>query len=187
MSVDQEKARLAVDMLLRAIGEDPTRPGLEDTPARVARWFTEFLDADHGNVAVMFDTEGESYDEMVVLRGVRFASLCEHHLLPFTGVATVGYVPGKGGVIGLSKLARIVRVHASRLQVQERLANDIADQVERITEGLGVGVVLRATHLCATIRGVRAEGTEFVTSSLRGVFLAKPEARAEFLALARGA
>ena len=187
MTVDRQMTADAVDLLLHAIGEDPEREGLRDTPARVARFWAEFLDGDHGTVNRIFPQEGAHYDEMIVLRGIRFYSLCEHHLLPFSGTATVGYIPNGAGLLGLSKLARIVRRHAAALQVQERLTAQVADEVQELTCALGVGVYVTAVHLCAAMRGVRSEDSEFVTSVMRGVLLSKPEARAEFLALARDA
>ena len=187
MTVKQDRVKRATHLLLEAIGEDPDREGLRDTPARVARFWAEFMDGDHGTVNRIFPQEGAHYDEMIVLRGIRFYSLCEHHLLPFTGTATVGYVPNGAGLLGLSKLARIVRRHAASLQVQERLTAQVADEVMELTGALGVGVYIEAVHLCAAMRGVRSEDSAFVTSVMRGVLLTKPEARAEFLSLARHA
>ena len=168
----------AVYDLLRAIGEDPERDGLRDTPGRVARFWDDFLQPDYGQLDRVFAT---SYDEMVMLRGVRYYSLCEHHLLPFYGKAAVAYIPDRRGVLGLSKLARIVFKHASRLQLQERLAQDIADEVEHLTKARGVGVSISGVHLCACMRGIKAVDSEFVTNVLRGVMHDEPAARAEFL------
>lgn len=183
MSVRSEKVVAAVTSLLVAIGEDPERPGLKDTPMRVARFWAEFLNSDQGQLDRVFP---DSFDEMVVLRGVRFFSLCEHHLLPFFGTAAVAYIPNGEGVLGLSKLARIVRKHAGRLQVQERMAKEVADEVEELTAAKGVGVSLSGLHLCAAMRGVRALDAQFVTNVLRGAMRNDPAARAEFLDAVRG-
>ena len=167
--------------ILVAIGDDPDRPGLVDTPARVARMYEEILWGGDFTPTVF---ENPGYDEMVVERGIPFCSLCEHHLLPFLGVAHVAYVPA-GKVIGLSKIARLVRARAGRLQIQERLTAEIADELDRLLHPTGVGVVLEGEHLCMTMRGVRCPGTVTVTSALRGCLKDKPEARAEFFAICR--
>jgi GTP cyclohydrolase I len=167
--------------MLVAIGEDPDRPGLADTPNRVARMYEEILVGEEFASAV-FANPG--YDEMVVERNIPFYSLCEHHLLPFFGIAHVAYVPAEK-VIGLSKIARLVRARAGRLQIQERLTAEIADELDRLLHPLGVGVVLEAEHLCMAMRGVRCPGAVTVTSSLRGCLKEKPEARAEFFAICR--
>jgi GTP cyclohydrolase I len=164
-----------------AIGEDPHRPGLADTPSRAARMYEEILRGGDF-VPTVFDNPG--YDEMVVEREIPFYSLCEHHILPFFGVAHVGYVPADR-VIGLSKIARLVRARAGRLQIQERLTAEIADELDRLLHPVGVGVVLKAEHLCMAMRGVRCPGAVTLTSSLRGCLKEKPEARAEFLAICR--
>lgn len=164
-----------------AIGDDPDREGLADTPARVARMYEEILGGGDF-VPSVFDNPG--YDEMVVERGIPFYSLCEHHMLPFFGVAHVGYVPADK-VIGLSKIVRLVRARAGRLQIQERLTAEIADELDRLLSPVGVGVVVEAEHLCMSIRGVRTPETVTVTSSLRGCLKDKPEARAEFFAICR--
>lgn len=176
----------AVTRLLEHIGEDPTRPGLADTPDRVLRAFTELTAGYRDDpAAILTRVFPDDYDELVILRGVTFTSLCEHHLLAFTGTASVGYIPTPGqGVVGLSKLARLVDCFARRLQVQERLTMQVADAIEAHLHPVGVGVVVRAEHSCMGCRGVRKPGAEMVTSALRGALRAKPEARAEFLALA---
>jgi len=172
---------------LEWIGEDPMRPGLQATPARVLRALGELTSGYKENpgalLAVQFPEDG--VDQMIVVRGVRFSSLCEHHMLPFTGTATVGYVPQPGRVVGLSKLARLVLCFARRLQVQERLTQQITAALDTHLGALGAGCVVRARHSCMAIRGVRANG-EMVTSSLTGVLRVDGAARAEFLALARG-
>jgi GTP cyclohydrolase I len=174
----------AVVRLLQHIGEDPTRNGLVDTPARVVSALTELTEGYHLNAAdILATTFDEVCDEMVVVRDVPFTSLCEHHMLPFTGHVTVGYIPTEGGgVVGLSKLARLVDVHARRLQIQERMTAAIANDINLHLAPLGVGVVVKATHSCMAVRGVRKAG-EMVTSSLLGVMREDPRARSEFLAL----
>lgn len=175
----------AVVRLLQFIGEDPNRPGLLETPARVLRALGEMTCGYHQDAAEVLARQfPDDYDEMVVVRGVEFTSLCEHHMLGFTGTVTLAYVPTPGnGVVGLSKLARLVDVYARRLQVQERLTMEIADAMETHLRPEGVGVVVTARHSCMACRGVR-KSADMVTSALRGVLREKPEARAEFLALA---
>lgn len=166
-------------------GEDPDREGLNDTPERYIRMMEEMTSGYRMNPAdVLRTTFDIAYDEMVVVTGVRFASLCEHHLLPFTGTAAVGYIPGER-VVGLSKLARIVDVYARRLQVQERLTVQVAQALDTHLQPVGAGVVIRATHHCMAVRGVRQHRAEMVTSALHGALRDKGKARAEFLALAR--
>lgn len=178
---------LAVVQLLQAIGEDPQRPGLVDTPGRVVRALLELTSGYADNpAAILARVFPDEYDEMVVVRGVAFTSLCEHHLLTFTGTAVVGYLPAPGrGVVGLSKLARLVDAYARRLQVQERMTMQIADAMVEHLQPLGVGVVLRARHSCMGCRGVRKPAAEMVTSALRGAMRDQADTRAEFLALAR--
>jgi GTP cyclohydrolase I len=177
----------AVRRLLQHLGEDPTREGLVDTPARVVRALTEMTSGYQLDPAEVLERQfPDDYDEMVIVRGIDFHSLCEHHMLGFTGTATVAYVPAPGrGVVGLSKLARLVDLYARRLQVQERLTMQIADALEAHLQPLGVGVVVAARHSCMGCRGVRKPRAEMVTSAIRGVLRDKPEARAEFLSLAR--
>lgn len=175
----QAQAELAVLQLLDAIGEDWTRDGLRGTPARVARFWKEWMSWDPGTLDTLFDGQ-ESYDEMVTLRGIRGWSICEHHLLPFSFTATVGYIPD-AKLLGLSKLARIVQKVAHRLQLQERMAVEIADELERLTGAKGVGVVIEGVHTCAAMRGIRQDGASFVTTVVRGALRERPEARAEFL------
>ena len=181
--ITQAEAEAGVRAVLLYLGENPDRDGLKDTPARVVRALTEMTSGNRQNpkalLARRFDV---AYDEMVVLRGVRFASLCEHHLLPFTGSISVGYVP-RSRVVGLSKLARLVDCFAHRLQVQERLTSDIAQAIQKHVKPLGVAVVVRAEHQCMACRGVVKPGAEMVTSAMLGVFR-KTAARAEFLRLA---
>lgn len=170
--------------ILESIGEDPYRDGLRDTPKRVVKALKEMT---HGYLldpsAILSTTFDVTYDQLVVVRDVPFTSLCEHHVLPFTGYATVGYIPGDR-VVGLSKLARLVDCFASRLQVQERMTNQIAEAIQQHLNPGGVGVMVRATHSCMASRGIKKHG-EMVTSCLLGAIRTEPDARAEFLELAR--
>jgi len=178
------EAEEAVATLLRFIGEEPERDGLRDTPARVVKAWREMTAGYAEEPAeILARTFDESSDELVILRGISFYSTCEHHLLPFYGQAVVGYLPGK--VVGISKLARLVECFAKRLQVQERMTRQIAEAVETHLEARGVGVVLRAHHLCMGCRGVRQEETEMVTSSMLGTLRTDATSRAEFLKLCR--
>ena len=181
--VDEVAAARAVADLLRALGTDPHDERLARTPERVARAYAELLTPRPFTVST-FENDG-SYDELVVVRDIPFHSLCEHHLLPFTGVAHVAYLPGRR-ILGLSKLARVVELYARRLQVQERLTTEIADWLETRLTPRGVGVVLEAEHLCMTVRGVRAPGARTTTSAVRGGIRDDARTRAEFLALVHG-
>lgn len=174
----------AVRTLLEFVGEDPMREGLIDTPRRVAHALQEMtagLSVDPK--AVLGTTFTETCDELVVVTGIEFASLCEHHLLPFTGKATVGYLPGDR-VVGLSKIPRLVNAFAARPQLQERLTTQIATTMQEVLSPRGVGVVMRAHHSCMGCRGVRQPNAEMVTSSMLGVVRSCPSLRAELLALA---
>lgn len=187
-SFDHDKIRRAVRMLFEAIGEDPDRPGIVDTPDRLAREYDEIfagLLLDPTEVlSVVFD---EHHDEMVMMRDIPFASMCEHHLLPFTGHAHVAYVPNASGqVTGLSKLARLVDVCAKRPGLQERMTTQIADALETALTPRGVMVVVEARHFCMEMRGIRKPGAETVTSTVRGQFRDDASTRAEALALLRG-
>ena len=179
--VDTGKLQQLGRELLLAIGEDPDREGLQDTPARWARWWAEFMDHDPGTIDRVF---ADTSDEMVVVKGLRVYSLCEHHLLPWYADVTVGYLP-TGQVIGLSKLARIAHLHAHQLQVQERYTTQVADTITQVTGSPDVAVVARGVHLCMVARGVRTEGT-MVASCMRGRFREHPQTRSEFLQLANG-
>lgn len=171
----------AVRILLEHVGEDPSRDGLRDTPGRVVKAWGEMTCGYRDDPAEILSTTFDvDCDEMIVVRDLTFASLCEHHVLPFVGIASICYIPGK--VVGLSKLARLLDCFARRLQVQERLTSDIADAIEAHLDPVGVGVIIRAHHSCMAIRGVRKPG-EMITSTMRGALRDKPEARAEFLAL----
>jgi GTP cyclohydrolase IA len=181
-AVDELAAGRAVHDLLLALGQDLTDETLQDTPRRVAATYAELLRPRTFSPTTF--PNDEQYDEMVVARGIPFSSLCEHHLLPFLGVAHVAYLPGER-ILGLSKLARVVELFARRLQVQERLTKQVATWLTQHVQPKGVGVVLEAEHTCMTIRGVRAAGTTTVTSALHGVLRDDPRTRAEFLALTK--
>jgi GTP cyclohydrolase IA len=177
------KVEAAVREILLEIGEDPDRDGLQGTPERVHRMYTELtagyhVDPDRLINRAVFDVD---YSEMVVVKDIPFYSLCEHHLLPFFGSAAVAYIP-RGRVIGLSKIPRIVEAYARRLQVQERLTQQIAEFLMERLQPQGVGVVLEATHLCAVMRGIRKPGTIMTTSSVLGLFRTRDRTRAEFFA-----
>jgi GTP cyclohydrolase I len=184
--VDKDRIKAAVQELLLAIGEDPSREGLVDTPRRIADMYAEIVGGlyrDPGEeLTVTFD---EDHDEMVVLRDIPFYSLCEHHFLPFHGVAHVGYIP-QGRLVGISKFARVVDLFARRPQLQERLTGQIADCIVERLQPKGVAVVMRAEHLCMTMRGVKKPGSEMTTSAMRGVFRERNETRAEFLSFVQG-
>ncbi len=179
------EAEAAVRTLIGWIGDDPDREGVTSTPARVVRAFEEYFSGYHHDpVAVLESTfeEAEGYDEMVVLRDIRFASHCEHHIAPIIGRAHVAYLPRKR-IVGISKLARIVDVFARRLQIQERLTAQIADTIEQVLEPRGVAVVIEAEHHCMTTRGVHRPGTLMVTSRMLGGFRSDPKTRREFLTM----
>jgi len=184
--VDYETIKQAVRTILIAVGEDPDREGLLETPRRVAGMYAEMfagLDLDPGrHLEVTFP---EEYDEMVLVRDIKFTSMCEHHLLPFTGVVHVAYVP-QGKVTGLSKLARVVEEVSRRPQVQERLTQTVADLIESKLDTQGVAVVCSAEHSCMSIRGVRKPGSKTITSALRGIFKTDQSTRAEFMSLIAG-
>jgi len=186
-SIDRPRIERAVREILLAIGEDPNRESLCETPARVARMYAELfggLHSDPGRHLKKVFTE--QYDEMVLVRDISFNSMCEHHLLPFMGKAHVGYLP-RGKVTGLSKLARVVEEISRRPQVQERMTHQIADLINADLEPKGVIVILEAEHTCMTIRGVRKPGSLTVTSAVRGLFKSNPASRAEAMALINGA
>lgn len=181
--IDKPAAEAAVRALLRAIGEDPDRPGLRETPSRIANMYEELFSGLHEDPAALLDvTFYDEHEEMVVLRDVRFESMCEHHLLPFYGVAHIGYIP-RGRIVGISKLARAVEVLARRPQVQERLTSQIADLLMERLRPKGVGVIIIAEHHCMTMRGIRKPGSKVVTSAMRGGFREREATRLEFLAL----
>ena len=182
-AVDLKRIEAAVRVILDAVGEDPDREGLLETPARVARMYAEMfagLKSDPGRHLSKVFTE--QYDEIVLVRDISFCSMCEHHLLPFTGTAHIAYLPS-GKVVGLSKLARVVEEVARRPQVQERMTQTIADLVEERLSARGVAVVCEATHSCMTMRGVRKPGSLCLTSAMRGAFRDDPKTRSEVLGL----
>ena len=185
--VDLDRAQAAVRELLLAVGEDPDRDGLRDTPARVARSYAEiFSGLGRCPDEVLTTTFEADHDELVLIKGIELYSMCEHHLLPFHGEAHVGYLPGEDGrVAGLSKLARLVEVFARRPQVQERLTVQVADAMVELLAPRGVIVVLDCEHLCMSMRGVRKPGARTVTSAVRGQLL-HPPTRAEAMALVLG-
>lgn len=173
--------------LLAVLGEDVTREGLTETPLRVQEamkeWFSGYDAKELLKLTKFADGSPKDPDEIIMVSNIRFYSHCEHHLAPFFGTATVAYLPGAQGVVGLSKMARIVDFHARRLQVQERLTNNVVDTLEKFLEPRGCGAILRARHLCMESRGVRMPGTVTTTSALRGEFRSNQAVRAEFLSL----
>jgi GTP cyclohydrolase IA len=186
--VDMPKIEAAVLSIIKAIGEDPKREGLRDTPQRIADMYTELfsglnMDA-KAELTVGFEV---GHHEMVILRDIPFYSMCEHHFLPFYGVAHVGYIPSEEGrVVGVSKLARVVDIFAKRLQLQERMTSQIADAICEALQPDGVAVVIQAEHLCMTMRGIKKPGSNVITSATRGLFRSRSATRAEFLSLVQG-
>ena len=185
---DAARIEAAVRELLAAIGEDPDRPGLQDTPARVARAYAEtFAGLQQDPYDVLATTFDEGHDELVLVKGIPMFSTCEHHLVPFHGVAHVGYIPGLDGrVTGLSKLARLVEVYARRPQVQERMTRQIADSLYEVLKPRGVIVVIEAEHLCMAMRGIRKPGATTMTSAVRGIFRENAPTRSEAMGLILG-
>ncbi|MGE0135606.1 MAG: GTP cyclohydrolase I FolE [Dehalococcoidia bacterium] len=182
---DAAAAEEIIRDLLVAIGEDPDREGLRETPRRIASMYQELFEGLHQDpVSVLSVGFEEGHDEMVILREIPFYSMCEHHFMPFHGEAHVGYLPD-GRIVGLSKIARAVEIFARRPQVQERLTGQIADCIEDVLGAKGVGVVIEAEHLCMTARGVRKPGSKMVTSAMRGRFRTDQNTRQEFLGLIR--
>ncbi len=186
--IDSARAEAAVRELLIAVGEDPDRPGLRDTPARVARAYAETFAGIWQDPAQILSTVfDEDHDELVLVKDIPMYSTCEHHLVPFHGAAHVGYIPGPDGrVTGLSKLARLVDVYARRPQVQERMTRQIADALDEHLKPRGVIVVIEAEHLCMGMRGIRKPGSTTVTSAVRGMFRDNPATRAEAMSLVLG-
>ncbi len=183
--LDEAKIRTAVTSIIEAIGEDPNREGLVDTPSRVAEMYAELfigLGKDPREELTVSYTEG--HREMVVVRDIPFYSMCDHHLLPFYGTVHIGYIPDVDGrIVGLSKLARVVEIVARRPQIQERMTSQIADAIMDGLKPSGVVVVTQAEHLCMIMRGVRKPGSSIITSAIRGAFRTKAESRAEFFSL----
>jgi GTP cyclohydrolase I len=186
--IDQARIEKAVREILLAIGEDPERDGLTDTPARVARAYAEqFAGLRQRPEDVLTKVFDADHDEIVLVRDIELYSTCEHHLVPFFGVAHIGYIPNeKGQITGLSKLARLVDLYARRPQVQERMTSQIANALEAVLEPRGVIVVIEAEHLCMSMRGVRKPGARTVTSAVRGVFRDSARTRAEAMSLIQG-
>jgi GTP cyclohydrolase IA len=178
----------AILNILKAMGEDPERQGLKDTPRRIAEMYADIFSGMNDNamdvLSVGFE---EGHREMVILKDIPFYSMCEHHLLPFFGVAHVGYIPNKEGrVVGISKIARVVEIYARRLQLQERMTTQIADAIFTALRPDGVAVVIKAEHLCMMMRGIRKPGSSVITSANRGTFRSRIATRSEFLALVTG-
>ena len=192
MATDKKPTRAEVESAIKTIirwaGDDPARDGLKETPARVARAYQEFFKGYSDNPeAILQKTfeEIEGYDEMIVLRGIRFESHCEHHMAPIVGRAWVAYIP-KGRVVGISKLARVVDAFAKRLQIQEKMTAQIANAIDTVLQPEGVGVVIKAEHHCMTTRGVHKTGVSMVTSRMLGAFRDDPSTRREFLSMIQG-
>jgi GTP cyclohydrolase I len=183
--VDKEKIEQGVRLILDGIGEDSTRPGLLDTPRRVAEMYEEiFFGMKEDPRELLVSMPGDHHREVVLIKDIAFYSVCEHHLLPFIGKAHVAYIPSAAGrITGLSKLARLVRTVAARPQLQERITSQIADYLEESLEPLGALVLIEAEHLCMTMRGVRSPGSKTVTSAVRGLIQSNPATRAEVLSL----
>ena len=188
VGVDHVRAQAAVRELLIAVGEDPDREGLRDTPARVARAYEEIFAGLHTEPDMVLErTFDEHHQELILVKDIPLFSTCEHHLVPFHGMAHVGYIPSASGrVTGLSKLARLVDMYARRPQVQERLTAQVADALVRKLDPRGAIVVIEAEHLCMSMRGIRKPGTRTMTSAVRGMFQSSPSSRAEALSLIRG-
>lgn len=186
--ISQSEAEAAVRTLIKWAGDDPDREGLLDTPARVARSYKELFagyEVEPRQYLERTFEEVGGYNQLVVLKDIRFVSFCEHHMLPVVGVAHVGYLP-TDRVVGISKLARVVRGYARRLQIQEKMTSEIALAIEEVLRPQGVGVVIEAEHSCMTLRGVNAPGASLTTSHLSGVVRDDPRTREEFLRLVRG-
>lgn len=182
--IDQEKIKVAMKMIIEAIGEDPEREGLLETPDRVARMYAEIfsgIEADpKEHLKVYFQ---EEHEEIVLVKDIPFYSMCEHHFVPFLGKAHVAYIPKKGKITGLSKLARTVDTLAKRPQLQERLTSQIADNIMECLEARGVVVVVDAEHLCMSMRGIKKPGSRTVTSAVRGIFRSNAKSRSEVFSL----
>jgi len=183
-SVDKESIEKAVKQILLAIGEDPEREGVKNTPARVARMYEELFGGMKTDPKDFLDVSFTEYhDELVLVKDIPIYSMCEHHFLPFYGVAHIAYIPKGGKVVGISKLARVAEAYARRPQLQERLTSQIADCIYETLNPMGVGVVIQAEHMCMTMRGVKKPGSITVTSAVRGIFETRPQTRAELFSL----
>lgn len=185
--IDLEKIARGVRLMLEGMGEDPERAGLQRTPQRVAEMYAELTAGMREDPREhVVPLPGDSHDEMVIVKDIQIASICEHHLAPFVGRCHIAYIPRKGRILGLSKLARLAETYARRLQVQERLTSDIADTLFNGLKPVGVMVVIEAEHTCMTLRGVKKPGAVTITSALRGGFRKDPRTRAEAMALIKG-
>jgi len=183
-SVDKESIEKAVKQILLAIGEDPEREGVKNTPSRVARMYEELFWGMNTDPREFLDVSFTEYhDELVLVKDIPIYSMCEHHFLPFYGVAHIAYIPKGGKVVGISKLARVAEAYARRPQLQERLTSQIADCIYDTLNPMGVGVVIQAEHMCMTMRGVKKPGSITVTSAVRGIFETRPQTRAELFSL----
>jgi GTP cyclohydrolase I len=186
--MDGIKIEKAIKEIIEAIGEDPSREGMKETPQRVAEMYAELFQGLHKDAGEDLEVGFElGHREMVVIKDIPFYSMCEHHLLPFFGVAHVGYIPNdEGRIVGISKLARVVETIARRPQVQERMTTDIADTIYKGLKASGVGVVVQAEHMCMIMRGIKKPGSNVITSALRGAFRSKAASRAEFFSIIQG-
>ena len=182
--MDEEKIKRGVTLILEGIGENPQRPGLQETPERISRMYAEiFSGLGQEPLSFLKGIEGEHHDEIVLAKDIPMYSVCEHHLLPFQGVAHIAYIPEKGRIVGLSKLVRVLDAIACRPQVQERLTSQLADILMEGLRPKGVMVIIKASHMCMTIRGVKRAGSQIVTSAVRGLFRTSEPTRSEALAL----
>ncbi len=182
--MDKKKIEKGVRLILEGIGEDTERPGIKNTPKRIGELYEEIFSGLHTSTdEILIPIEGESHDEMVMLKDIPFHSICEHHLLPFIGTAHIAYVPSKGNIVGLSKLAQALEIYAKRPQVQERLTAQLADLIMDKLKPKGAMVIIDAEHLCLSMRGIKKPGARTVTSAVRGIFRTKESTRAEFLEL----
>ena len=185
--VDLDKIERGIRLVLEGVGEDPDRAGLRRTPRRVAEMYSELTAGMREDPRVhVVPLPGDKHDEMVIVKDIHFASLCEHHLAPFVGRCHLAYIPREGRIVGLSKLARLIETFARRLQVQERLTSEIADTLFDGLKPVGVMVVMEAEHTCMTVRGVKKPGAVTITSAIRGGFRKDPRTRAEAMALIQG-
>lgn len=185
--IDLEKIAQGVRLMLEGMGEDPERDGLQKTPMRVAEFYKELTEGMWEDPAEHIKAlPGDSHDEMVIVKDISFSSVCEHHLAPFIGKCSIAYIPKDGRIVGLSKLARIVEVYAKRLQVQERLTQQIANALNDNLQPLGVMVVMEAEHTCMTMRGVKKPGAKTITSAVLGGFRRDPRTRSEAMSLIKG-
>jgi GTP cyclohydrolase I len=185
-AVDSAKIEEGVRLILEGIGEDPDRPGLQGTPRRVALMYEEICAGLHNDPRQFIHViPAETHDEMVIVKDIPLFGICEHHLLPFSGVAHIAYIPKTGRIVGLSKLARVADMMAKKPQIQERLTTEIADLLNEELKPTGVMVVIEAEHMCMQMRGIKKPGSKFVTSALRGGFLKDPRTRSEAMALIR--